>query len=344
MKKEEEQTVAFLSSSGRGLSEDLKLVKNALESCEQMKFRYFFRNTTIGKGTAKRSVATAKKQFCKVEQHYISIDASVPRNLKGKEDYQRILLLTPYDYIFKTEEISAKEKGKFQGYTHIICGSPFVQKNLEKNYHVDGIKLIGDCSLPSALRMEEREQRERIREKIEFFFPASKGKKIISLLIMGTIPVEEEADEENEEETGYPFYPFFANLPEEYFILVNNAVVLEGLNSSFLDRVGYVKNMMPASDLLYATDVLCTDSGQLGTTFLNHKDGELFVFSMIKNSFSKYIQKEYPSMAVSDAEELVRLISLPKEYKAELNRLRQEFCYPKTGNVYQIVKEILADA
>ena len=40
--------------------------------------------------------------------------------------------------------------------------------------------------------------------------------------------MEEEADEENEEETGYPFYPFFSNLSEEYFILVNNAIVFTG--------------------------------------------------------------------------------------------------------------------
>ena len=96
--------ITFLSSRGRGLSNDLALVKNFFtnQTSEEIMLRYYLNNELHKNPLAGHGYRRAKKTFCQGMSNAICVDASLSTNLNNlAPEGKRILLAVPYDYQFK---------------------------------------------------------------------------------------------------------------------------------------------------------------------------------------------------------------------------------------------------
>lgn len=328
--------VAVLSSLGRAMTEELKLVKNQLEDeVEDYEFNYFFLNEKAGNSSVKKGVAAAKKDFCSIAQHYISIDGSLPKMVKNDTKCAKILLLSHYDYLFK-ESKTVEPKKTFEKYTHIICGSPFAKRVLKENYKLDTVTVIDEVCLPMAYETAVGEKRKIIYDRLKSIYPHIVGKKIVSLAITGK---NRDSEAWNEE----VLLSFLKELGENYFFITNSGELLElskNISGKYIDRMGYVDSFMMLSDLVYVSDMLCTDSGQIATTFVATGNTTIS-YGITNNAFTEYMNKAYPTLSVDSAEALARVIKGEEELVRERKRFYNEFFYPTEVNPYDVIREIL---
>ena len=153
-----ETEITFLSSRGRGLSNDLALLKDYLakQSGEDVKLRYYLNNERHKNPLAAHGYRRAKKDFMEGMTNVVCVDASLSTKINNlAPEGSRILLGVPYDYQFKNMFLM-ESKGKefnlntFARFTHIIPGSPFTADLLKRAYRLEDKEIIEGVSLPFA--------------------------------------------------------------------------------------------------------------------------------------------------------------------------------------------------
>ena len=153
-----ETEITFLSSRGRGLSNDLALLKDYLakQSGEDVKLRYYLNNERHKNPLAAHGYRRAKKDFMEGMTNVVCVDASLSTKINNlAPEGSRILLGVPYDYQFKNMFLM-ESKGKefnlntFARFTHIIPGSPFTADLLKRAYRLEDKEIIEvfPCRLP----------------------------------------------------------------------------------------------------------------------------------------------------------------------------------------------------
>ena len=100
-----EKSITFLSNRGAGMNSDLKLVERKLVDImgdDDFSCRFFLKNERRKNPMAKQGILRAKKEFCQEITNVICVDASLTRGM-GTEEGVKLLLISPYDYLFKNE-------------------------------------------------------------------------------------------------------------------------------------------------------------------------------------------------------------------------------------------------
>lgn len=337
--------ITFFSSRGRGMSNDLALLKNFLmdRNSEEIMFRYYLNNELHKNPLAGHGYRRAKKTFSEGMTNAICVDASLSTSINNlAPEGQRILLAVPYDYQFKNM-VLMEEKGKkfhlntMARFTHIIVGSPFTAELFRKAYRLEDKELIENVALPLAWDTTQEESRKTIQEQVFFYFPQAKGKKILSIIVYG------DEEKRRKDWENFDIKKLTGELGEDWFVFTNSELLMENafsMSNRYKNCFGYMNRILPVPDLLYVSDVLVTNNGRLATSF-SIQNKPVYACQYNKNYFEKYMSLCYPDMYFSNVEQLHGY-----EFMADrLTGKQEEFCrqmsYPNGVEPGGVVANIL---
>ena len=340
-----ETEITFLSSRGRGLSNDLALVKEYLakQSGKDVKFRYYLNNERHKNPLAAHGYRRAKKDFMEGITNVLCVDASLSTNINNlAPEGSRILYGVPYDYQFKNMFLM-EEKGKefnlntFARFTHIIPGSPFTADLLKKAYWLEDKEIIEGVSLPFAYDVGDAKRREAVSELFYYYFPQARGKKILSVIVYGDV----EAKRKDWE--AIDVKQWVKDLGEEWFVFTNSDILMENafsMGNHYKDSFGYVNRILPVPDLLYVSDVLVTNNGRLASVFAI-QEKPVYVCRYNKNYFETYVSLQYPEMYFENAENMCETKYYSNECSKVQSLFNQRMSYGNKENVYHKTAELV---
>jgi len=334
------KTITFLSSKGRGLNADLSLLHGFLSDSDEWKeysCRFFLKSERTKNPVVNAGIQKAKKAFSKDAVHAICIDNSLTGKIKEDEGI-RILYSVPYDYQFKNYLAAKKKKSNyrtFQSFTHIVPGSPFSEELLERAYDTDGKTIESGVAHPLAWDVCKQASCEEAREKLEFYFPNIKGKKILSLIITG---------EEKEQEKFFESFSvddFMKKLGLDWVVLTTSEVMRDcsfsytGKKEAF----GYINHIVPPSVLVYVADVLVTNEGRFATAYAG-KGKPIYCPKIKKNYFEKFMDADYPELVLSKASQMMTIDFDKEELTEAQNRYCSQFWYSDAKEPYSVLQNI----
>lgn len=77
-----------------------------------------------------------------------------------------------------------------------MLGSPFTAKLFHSFYEwEDSVTFLDGIPLPISWDILQEEKRTTVKKQLEFYFPQAKGKKILSILLVGQKPKPEDGSE-----------------------------------------------------------------------------------------------------------------------------------------------------
>lgn len=337
--------ITFLSSRGRGLSNDLSLVKNHLITLgkENLSLRYYLNNELHKNPLAAHGYRRAKKSFMEGTTNVICVDASLSSKMNNlSQDGKRILLAVPYEYQFKNE-LQIEEKGKdfnlntLAQFTHIIAGSPFTASLLKKAYRLEDKVLVEEVSLPFAWDTIQEGSRQKVQHTIFSYFPQAEGKNILSLIVYG------DEEKKRKDWENFDIKGFTKSLGEDWFVFTNSDYLVENafaMSNRYKDCFGYISRMLPIPDLIYLTDVLVTNNGRLASAF-SIQDKPVYVCHYNANNFEKYVKYKYPDMYFEDTKKLLEHSFVVDELTQQQRVFCSEMSYRPVENPFDKITEIL---
>lgn len=324
----QDKSITILSSRGRGISADLVFMRTHLVCENDMShvvFRSFSQNEKSGSAGV---VARMRRKFCENAMHVLCVDGS----LSGKGNFGegcRLLLASPYEYQFKNAMASGR-LGTFKNYTHIIAGSPFTEKLLKQCYELDGINVIGQTALPLAWEICQAAQQEKARERIAFYFPEVREKKVMFLQFGKKSFFE-----------GDSLQNLLDSLGDSWFVVTNSRGIVEdarALPLEYRTRFASMNGLMQTHELLFVTDVLVTDNGRMAASF-SSRGKPVYCPLSDNSSFERYMKTFYRELCIANEKELLRL-PLEGELSSKGRKFCHEFSYSNAGNPYQKTAEI----
>ena len=167
-------TISFLSTRGRAMNIDLKLIQDYLASnLSDITLEYYLKNTATKIPAANKQLETARLSFCNNTSNIICMDPSIPVKLSpALPEERRLLTLVPYDYLFNeylkfTENPELAHKKTFFRCTHVLPGSPFFSNFLKNFYEFENATFLDDICLPLAWDITSKESKENVRNNLE---------------------------------------------------------------------------------------------------------------------------------------------------------------------------------
>lgn len=323
--------ITFLSSYGRGLSNDLALVKDYIvaQSSDEFMFRYYLNNEKHQNPLVAHGYRRAKKDFSNGMTNVLCIDASLTPQINNMApEGQRILLAVPYDYQFKNMYLMEKKGRKFNlntfaRFTHIIPGSPFTADLLKRAYRMEGKEIIDHVSLPLACDICSAERQKEVAESIFYYFPQARGKKILSVIVYGS----EEMKRKDWESLDVK--QWIKELGDEWFLFTNSELLMENtfsMGNHYKEKFGYINKILPVPDLLYVSDVLVTNNGRLASAF-SILEKPVYACGYNKNYFERYMSLIYPEMYFRNAAEMCAHPFMTEEQTETQKRFSKNMSY-----------------
>lgn len=331
------KNIEFINSNGQGIGADLLCVKEYLSKSEKCEYKFFSSRERGNKNPfEKKGLRIRRKVFCNNISNAVCTDASVPIKLNPQaENSKRILMLIPYDYHFKLANLlykgkRIKLKKAFSSFTHILPGSKFGAELLDNFYQIKG-KVIENVNFPFSYNLTDEDKCCKIRKMIEYYFPQSKGKKIISIITTVTKSNKQSIDIKS----------FLDSLDENYFVLTNCIDVFEQsaeISNDYSERLGYIKSLIQSENVLYISDYLITNIGRHATAFCV-TGKPVFCLRYKNNAFEKYMNSAFEKMYIDSIGDQTfnRLFCDETEQK----RFRDYFSYDSNENPCEIIKSII---
>lgn len=297
--------ITFLSSFGRGLNNDLALVKDYIvtQTSDEVMLRYYLNNEKHKNPLVAHGYRRAKKDFCDGMTNVLCTDASLTSKISNMApEGQRILFAVPYDYQFKNMVLMEEKNRKFHlntfaRFTHIIPGSPFTADLLKRAYSIEDKELIEGVSLPLACDLCSVERQKEVAEHIFYYFPQARGKKILSVIVYGDMEMKRKDWE------SLDVKQWIKDLGDDWFLFTNSELLMNNtfsMGNHYKEKFGYINKMLPVPDLLYISDVLVTNNGRLASVF-SILDKPVYACHYNKNYFEKYMSLKYPDMYFGNA-------------------------------------------
>lgn len=297
--------ITFLSSFGRGLSNDLALVKDYIvtQLSDKVMLRYYLNNEKHKNPLVAHGYRRAKKDFSNGMTNVLCTDASLTPQINNMAaEGQRILFAVPYDYQFKNMVLMEEKNRKFNlntfaRFTHMIPGSPFTADLLKRAYRIEGKELIENVSLPLAYDICSVERQKEVGERIYYYFPQARGKKLLSVIVYGDMEMKRKDWE------SLDVKQWIKELGDDWFLFTNSELLMNNtfsMGNHYKEKFGYINKILPVPDLLYISDVLVTNNGRLASVF-SILDKPVYACHYNKNYFEKYMSLKYPDMYFGNA-------------------------------------------
>lgn len=341
----EKNSLTFLSSRGTGFNTDLKMIQSELtKSCnrEGSAYRFFLKNEKSANPLARQGFGRAKREFCRNMQDVICSDASLSSDIKDLEESAiRLLLAVPYDYQFKNMLALRKRKGErrewktFRNYTHIIPGSPFTSKLFMSTYALTDIQMLENICMPSVWEINQKENQQKKREMLQFYFPAMEGKKVFSILLYGEAGKKRWLDQ-------FDIRELLEKLGQDWFVVTNQPDIMEStyaLKAVYADSFGYVNRLLPVQDLLYVSDWMVTNNGRFASYFISRRK-PAYCLDFKGNNFEKYMQECYPGLFLHTLSQILNVQFGAAEWSEELEQFYSQMTYKDLCCPYGTIRNL----
>ena len=338
----ESRSLTFLSSRGGGFYADLKLAQNFLTDRAGEggpAYRFFLNHERTAGPPARRGIALAREQFCQGADHILCADLSLAGAVEKYGRGVRLLMAAPCEYQFRAALSRRKRDGRkkaLRHFTHILSGSPFAERVLGKYYDLEGIRMLSGLSLPLAWDICREPARQAVREKLAFYFPGIRGKKLLAIVTGGS------GASESPLLAGFQPRRLLGQLAGEWFVMTNAPEIREKageLDASFRSCFGFADRVLQRTDFLYAADVLVTNSGRLAACFASRKK-PVYCAAFRGNHFETFMRRHYPGMYLPDFPALARAMEAPEDFSGEQRRFNRDFCYEELRSPYETLKEL----
>lgn len=334
--------ISFLSTRGRAMNADLKLIQDYLASnLSDVTFEYYLKNTATKVPAANKQLEKARLSFCENSRNIICMDPSIPVKLSpALPEERRLLTLVPYDYLFNeylkfTEGHELAHKKTFFRCTHVLSGSPFFSNFLKNFYEFENATFLDDMCLPLAWDITSKETKANVRNHLEYLYPEAKGKKILTILTVNqTAP-----EEMTELFSDLDLKNLLDEIEDNWFLLTNNINLLEmsgKLPFSYAKCFGYMKGVFGFDNLLYFSDMLITNSSKHACTFASAKK-PVYYLNYGKKHFGRYMKQFYPDLYLETAGELATLDYGQTDLSEEEARFCQEFACDTVQNPLSLI-------
>lgn len=298
--------IAFLSFSSYGITPDMRIIKNHLSSANvNYDFTYFSKTTSMPTIEETKAMREQKANFCSKAENIICIGPSLPvRDMFQSSPYSRIFITAQYDYIFRNLINPAEEKrNNLVNFTHILYTSPIAKKSIEGSFITEGAESIECCS-PLAEDICCEKSINAVLKKLTHIYPQIRNKKILSVIRTGSKFDDKALDE-------FDLSELLDNLSEEYIVITNAEEIFKRAHciANFQkERILYINSMISASDLLYISSALITNSSHLMSTFAV-KRLPLYPIDYCQNHFVDYMRSNSALSFPSNASEIAEQIS-----------------------------------
>lgn len=334
----EKVNITFISSRGRGMDEELILIKKELEKTfSDVSFRYFIKQEISNNKAYVSGLKAAKKRICQGTDHIVCMDMSqnlTPEQLP--EGIKKVLVQIPFNYVFEAmlrKQLNPDASLKIGAvkFTHVYSTSPFGTELLKKAYDITGVEIIeGYCS-PYAYQLAQEEYAKEQREILTRFYPQSKGKKILAILNKSAKLGkdnwlrEEKVDMES----------FIRGLGEEWFVVTDCKEIVNLLKKadvSLLKSFGYIHNVMYPHHALAFTDLLLTNYGPYIELQASRRKPS-YVINYNNNDLEKYYMENYPELVIDQMDKLMNVATHAKMNEELHQKISDYFSYPPTKPV-----------
>jgi hypothetical protein len=306
---------------------------------EYLCFRSFSKNEKTDNVQLNAGNQKLRKRFCEDAVNVICVDASFSGKINHPEG-KRLLLATPYDYQFKNYCLSEKRSlqlNTLKKFSHIIAGSPFTEQLLKEAYKLEAAEIIGQTALPLAWEVCQTDKQRIMMDKIAFYYPEIRHKKVMTFLCAGN----------DGEEAGFfgnmDMKEFFAQLDKDWFVFTNSRSMMENayvLSSDYRKSFAYINHLLQPHELLFVTDVLITNNGRMAASF-SGRNKPVYCPLYKGSYFEKYMKKQYKNLCIESSD---RLFSYPLT-EMECNHDQKQFCrdfyYENAENPYQKTAELM---
>lgn len=294
--------LAILSPSTKGISADLRLIKNQLsKSIDDIEFSYFTNNENLDSKEESKVIRMIKVDFCEKAENILCIDATLPvRDMFEGKDYNRILIPICYDYLFK-RLYEDEKKNTISNYTHILYTSPLAKQIIESKYCTDGIEAIDGYCSPLSFDICNKESQRAVLDRLTRFYPSIADKKIVSIVKTGNCKASFDS---------FDLSSFLNELPSDSAVLTNVNEILpmaHYLNDEEKDRFYFLDTIMAPQDYLYISNAVITNNSYLACSFAT-KEMPIYSLEYNNNFFEKYMADNtnyiFPRDYINIAEEI----------------------------------------
>lgn len=337
------KNVEFINCYGRGFTADSMVLKDYLSNNKDCEYQFFSSHERGNKNPLiKTGLRNGRRVFCKYISNVICTDASVPLKLKPEvENSKRILMSIPYDYQFKLaclmhKNRRIKTKKTFSNFTHVLPGSKFGVELLGKAYEING-EVVDKVCFPYTYSLTNEKICSEVKKSIEFHFPESKDKKIISVITTHPLLIKESRQI-------IDLKRFLDSIDDNYFVFTNCMSILDEsskVTKNYSKCYGYIKNLIPAEDLLYVSDYLITNIGRYATAFCA-TGKPIACIGYENNFFEKYIKMAFPDLFIENIDRT----SMEKSFncREKQRRFKEYFSYDiSSENPCKVIKDIISN-
>lgn len=339
-------TVSFLSTRGRGMNVDLKLIQDYLASTfPGITFDYYLKNILTKVPATKKVLQETRLSFCNNARNIICMDPSIPaKPFSSSSEERRLLTLVPYDYLFSeylkfTEHPELAHKKTFIRCTHVLPGSPFFSDFLKNFYEFENTIFLDDMCIPLAWNITSKKEKEKIQNKFEYLYPEAKGKKILFILTVNQTAPEEMTDLFSD----LNLKELLDKISDNWFLLTNNVNLFEmadRLPFSYSKCFGYMKGVFGIDNPLYFSDMLVTNSSKHACTFASAKK-PIYYLNYGKKQFGRYMKQFYSDLYLETAGKLMDIDYNENSLSDKHLKFCQEFSYSVKENPFASIKAIL---
>lgn len=328
--------ISFLCPSSKGLSADLRLIKEHFFNNTDTEFCFFTANENLDIKEEAKAVKLKKVDFCENAKNIICAEISLPvRDMFGESEYSRVFIPGQYDYLFKRAITEVDEKrNTLSNFTNIIYPSPIVKSAIEKHYDLEGITAMDGYASPLAFDICQENKRNEIYNKVVRIYPNIAGKKIISILKNGKLSKECENALIN-----FDLCQFLDQLSDDYIVLTNLTELLDKahyLSDSQKSKFYFFDLLIPPSQLLYITDIAITNSSYLACTFASKRQ-PIYMLEYANSCFEQYMsiekRKTFPNDSTEIAKEIIN--------GGFDNSICETLSYPADNNIMNAIESVL---
>ena len=195
--------------------------------------------------------------------------------------------------------------------------------------------MLENICMPSVWEMNQKENQQRKREQLQFYFPAMEGKKVFSILLYGEARKKHWLDQ-------FDIREFVEKLGQGWFIVTNQPDIMEStyaLKAVYADSFGYVNRILPVQDLLYVSDGMVTNNGRFASYFISRRK-PVYCLDFKGNNFEKYMQECYPDLFLHTLSQILNIQFSTAEWSEELEHFYSQMTYKDLCCPYGIIRNL----
>lgn len=335
--------IVLINDWRREMSADLMILEKELsERRKNLIFSAYTTDLQKISFLAREGMGREEERFIKDTDICISAEGMSGISLMKKRDGKRILIGAAAPQLFNARMAVDHRRPTniglfYDGFTHVLPGSPFVYDLLKKTCRDRKTRYLTDVCTPLAMYMATPSCRDRVKEELKDLYPQLVGKKIIAIAGYGS-PKKQKSSWLQE----VSLKRILERMGPEWALVTNLEELLPslcGVKASETAAFAFLERCHEPYKTAMMADVLVTNHGLWASAFAA-SGRPLLGMSYGDTGFEQFLMEKYPGLLIRNAQALTeRLFREPDE---EMRKMSRYLSYPASGkNPFDIISEIL---